>query len=919
MVVSIPFSHIFPSRLSKLPFLFCPSLPSHLFLLPKSKFKPKPTHRCVVSAQSINGASSSNSPASPDRIRTLFPGGFKRPEVSVPALVLRVSVDEVASQIGAVSEAVSRGVGIVVLEGGDQSGGRVYEAACALKPVVADRAYFLIAERVDVASAIGASGVVLQDDGIPTIVARNMMMQSKSDAIYLPLVARVVQNIDSAKNASSSEGADFLIINATTDNISRVLQDSTDQSVKVPIFITLNDLTHEESPTVVASKLLDSGASGVVASLAEMELFTENIFEKNLKRSHDVDKLLQDGRLFSGDLESTASQVAGFTKLGEMEVELIERERALLEETAALIRKAVPTMEEVSLLVDAISRLSEPFLLVIVGEFNSGKSTVINALLGRKYLKDGVVPTTNEITLLCYSDNDSIEQERCERHPDGQFICYISAPMLKEMNLVDTPGTNVILQRQQRLTEEFVPRADLILFILSADRPLTESEVAFLQYVQQWKKKVVFILNKMDIYRSTSELEEAISFVKENTKRLLNAEEVTIFPVSARSALEAKLSLPVPDRINNHQFLINNPQWGSSKFEDFENYLLSFMDGSTNNGKERIRLKMETPVGIADRLLSSSERFVKVELENAIEDLKSIDDLVASVKEYGLKVGAESIAWKKQILSLIEKAKTRAVNLMESILQLSNLDLISIYTFRGEKSSSSPATSSVQNEILGPTLSEVQSLLGEYSRWLHSSNTEEASRYLDIFQKRWESLLEVREMVWSDPRAIVRSDEELSVKVLESFNAGSAARIFEKEIREVALGTFGGLGAAGLSASLLTSVLSTTLDDLLALAFCSAGGFLVISNFPGRRREASVKIEKVANALSQEVEQAMKNDLIQSTEKLAQFVKFISKPYRDAARQKIERLELTQAELTSMGQKLQDLKVEIQNIHALQI
>lgn len=45
------------------------------------------------------------------------------------------------------------------------------------------------------------------------------------------------------------------------------------------------------------------------------------------------------------------------------------------------------------------------------------------------------------------------------------------------MIIVDTPGTNVILQRQQRLTEEFVPRADLLLFVMSADRPLTESEV----------------------------------------------------------------------------------------------------------------------------------------------------------------------------------------------------------------------------------------------------------------------------------------------------------------------------------------------------------------------------------------------------------------------------------------------------------
>lgn len=48
------------------------------------------------------------------------------------------------------------------------------------------------------------------------------------------------------------------------------------------------------------------------------------------------------------------------------------------------------------------------------------------------------------------------------------------------MIIVDTPGTNVILQRQQRLTEEFVPRADLLIFVMSADRPLTESEVQYI-------------------------------------------------------------------------------------------------------------------------------------------------------------------------------------------------------------------------------------------------------------------------------------------------------------------------------------------------------------------------------------------------------------------------------------------------------
>lgn len=70
------------------------------------------------------------------------------------------------------------------------------------------------------------------------------------------------------------------------------------------------------------------------------------------------------------------------------------------------------------------------------GEFNSGKSTVINALLGERYLKEGVVPTTNEITFLCYSKYNSEDPQRCERHPDGQYICYLPAPILKEVSIL---------------------------------------------------------------------------------------------------------------------------------------------------------------------------------------------------------------------------------------------------------------------------------------------------------------------------------------------------------------------------------------------------------------------------------------------------------------------------------------------------
>ncbi|XP_021911264.1 probable transmembrane GTPase FZO-like, chloroplastic isoform X2 [Carica papaya] len=102
--------------------------------------------------------------------RTLYPGGYKRPEIKVPNLVLQLDVEEVlrgGNVLDLIDKAVAKSVGIVVLnsaQGG--SGGKLYEAACLLKSVVKDRAYFLIAERVDIAAAVNASGVVLSDQAV---------------------------------------------------------------------------------------------------------------------------------------------------------------------------------------------------------------------------------------------------------------------------------------------------------------------------------------------------------------------------------------------------------------------------------------------------------------------------------------------------------------------------------------------------------------------------------------------------------------------------------------------------------------------------------------------------------------------------------------------------------------------------------
>ena len=103
--------------------------------------------------------------------------------------------------------------------------------------------------------------------------------------------------------------------------------------------------------------------------------------------------------------------------------------------------------------------------------------------------------------------------------------------------------------------------------------------------------------------------------------------------------------------------MLSDPIWRSSKFCELEDYLLSFLDSSTENGKERVRLKLETPIGIADSLLISCQRLVKLEYEKAVDDLTSIKDLVSGANNYAAKLEANSNSWQKQISSLVSVSK----------------------------------------------------------------------------------------------------------------------------------------------------------------------------------------------------------------------------------------------------------------------
>jgi ribosome biogenesis GTPase A len=141
------------------------------------------------------------------------------------------------------------------------------------------------------------------------------------------------------------------------------------------------------------------------------------------------------------------------------------------------------------------ANINEPFLFVVVGEVKAGKSSFVNALLQADICKTAADPCTDVIQQLVYS-KEQLEQ------PVNQYLRKIGLPneILKTLSVVDTPGTNTIVENHQEITKDFIPNSDLIFFVFFAKNPYTRSAWELLDYVNsEWRKKVVFVLQQADL------------------------------------------------------------------------------------------------------------------------------------------------------------------------------------------------------------------------------------------------------------------------------------------------------------------------------------------------------------------------------------------------------------------------------------
>jgi len=564
---------------------------------------------------------------------------------------------------------------------------------------------------------------------------------------------------------------------------------------------------------------------------------------------------------------------------------VLQRERNLLNDLRLKLVEYKASREDVESLGQSIRQLDDLFLLVIVGEFNAGKSAFINALLGERLLKEGVTPTTSQITILRHGEpaTTSLVEE-------GHTLMLFPVDLLSELSIVDTPGTNAVIRQHEELTTHFIPRADLVLFVTSADRPFTESERSFMAHIRDWGKKVVIILNKIDLLQDENELNQVLDFVKENAHSLLGSTP-EIFPVSSRLALRAKTGEP--------------QLWQSSGFEAMESYIRDNLDQG-----EKVRLKFLNPLGVGAFL--TGKYFEQAENQQQIlaEDISMLQNVERQQAVYKNDMTKDFEFRMADVENIFYAMEQRGDEFFEERFRLARvLDLLKKERMQED----------FTRQVIADLPQQVETKVNALIDWLVESDLQQWKRVTNYLVERQ---LEHRDkLIGEGINTNFRYDRDRLLdaiggeaeQVVKSYDRKAEARkIAENAMNAVTASAAVEVGAVGLGT--LVTILATTaaadVTGILAAGAIAALGFFII---PAKRRKAKSELHEKLTALRKDMVDSLRSEFKKEIDASLKRIEDAITPYTRFIRAETEYTEKLQTELKAAQLEISQIRAQIES------
>jgi small GTP-binding protein len=562
--------------------------------------------------------------------------------------------------------------------------------------------------------------------------------------------------------------------------------------------------------------------------------------------------------------------------------ELLKEERRILSRLRTALVKFDAAPEHQSALDHSIEQLDELFLLVIVGEFNAGKSAFINALVGSKVAPEGVTPTTAQINVLQFGD-------RVERHSRGAIqIITAPAPILRDIHIVDTPGTNAIIREHEAITADFVPRSDIVLFVTSADRPFTETERAFLEQVRGWGKKVVIVINKVDILDGPEAVDEVRRFVADSAMALLGFRP-EIFPVSARLALRAKQGEPAV--------------WAASGFDALEGFIASTLDAPG-----RVQLKLLNPLGVGTSLVERHAAIIRERLALLKDDFATLDEVDRQLDVYGKDLQRDLEFRMADLDRILLEMERRGQDYFDDTIRIGRvMDLLN----------RSRIQQGFEQQVVADAPQQIEKKVGELVDWLVAADLRQWQAVTSHLAERRR---QYRDKIVGDDSGrfhydrtrLIESVGREAQRVVETYDKRHEAQRLADDTRNaVAATAAAGAGALGLG-TLVTVVATTAAADITGIVMASvlaAIGFFIL---PAKRQKAKDEMRRKIAAVRQQLSEALRTQFsTEATQSTARIREGIA-PYSRFIRAEGDKLRAIDAELRELGDEMTSLRARLE-------
>lgn len=544
-------------------------------------------------------------------------------------------------------------------------------------------------------------------------------------------------------------------------------------------------------------------------------------------------------------------------------------------------------------LLDVAQDLREMFFMVVViGEFNSGKSSFVNALLQDSLLPMGITPTTEFIEVVRYQDtpvrkpvvrDDAIREWG---HPNTG---------MPGVAIVDTPGTGSVFQKHETVAKSFLHRSDLVIFVISAKRAFAQTERLYLELAKNYGKKIILVINQIDLLEP-AERAEVRRFIENQVKTLLNIEPL-IFTVSAKEAMSGE-------------------EAGEEAGIDAVRAHLRGVYSEAPPAKQKLIAQLDT----AARITKSYIETLKGKADLVSSDITKVRDVQQELQKQSAGLENQMREASAEIDKVLEGLRMRGMTFIDSNLSIRRI---------GRVPSREKLQAEFQEVVIGRALKDIQEAAGNYV----NAVIDHSRLYWRGVIDRLNQLRELMEQelsgldagVYAEQRENIQNAIRIAETELKSYSSGQVISQMQENFSANmsgfqigALATVGGVVAvllAGAAPGPLLgagALLTASLAFIIGAPVAVIGSYTMIRYFRRITRETKQAFHERVDSLVSSYHASLDELTRKERSRLTQYGQQVLTPVFSRLESLAQRYSEQQTQLKRFQDKIEDLRQKIE-------